>query len=191
MARPLRLHVAGGFYHVTLRGNHRRPIFFTDADRDLLEEVLAEALDRGAARVHAYCWMSNHLHMLVQVADVPLSRLMLRVASRYARTVQIALATTGHLFERRYPALLVDADSYLLTLLRYIHLNPVRAGLVGDAQLYRWSSAQAHADGADPWGLINDADWRQVRTRAGWAECLRTPPEESTISRLRTATRSG
>ena len=78
-------------------------------------------------RVHAYCLMTNHVHLAIQVADVPLGRAMMRIASRYARDIQRSLHTTSHFFERRYRALLVDADEYLLTLVRYIHLNPVRA----------------------------------------------------------------
>jgi REP element-mobilizing transposase RayT len=146
MARRLRLHVPGGFYHVTLRGNHRQPIFFSHADRDLLDVVVAEALNQLSARLHAYCWMTNHIHLLVQVADAPLGRLMMRIASRYARSVQASLGTTGHLFERRYHDMLVDADNYLLTLIRYIHLNPVRAGLVADPAAYPWSSHRSYLD---------------------------------------------
>jgi REP element-mobilizing transposase RayT len=144
MARRPRLHMPGGFYHVTLRGNHRQPIFFVDTDRELLSLVVADAVDRSAARIHAFCWMTNHLHLLVQVADAPLGQLMLRIASRYARRVQASLPTTGHLFERRYHAVLVDADSYLLTLIRYIHLNPVRAAIVSDPADYPWSSHHAY-----------------------------------------------
>ena len=144
MARRLRLHVPGGFYHVTLRGNHQQPIFFSDSDRDLLDGVVAEAIEKLAARVHAYCWMTNHLHMLVQISDAPLGLLVLRIASRYARAVQTLLDTTGHLFERRYHAVLVDADAYLTTLVRYIHLNPVRAGLVSDPAAYPWSSHRVY-----------------------------------------------
>lgn len=144
MARRQRLHVPGGFYHVTLRGNHRKPIFFQASDRDLLDRLVANSLERLVARLHAYCWMTNHLHMVVQVSDVPLGRVILRIASAYARIVQLRLETTGHLFERRYHAVLVDADSYLLTLLRYIHLNPVRAGLASDPAAYPWSSHQTY-----------------------------------------------
>jgi REP element-mobilizing transposase RayT len=140
MARMPRLHLPGGFYHVTLRGNHRHPIFFDPADRRLLERITARSLGELGARLHAYCWMTNHVHMLVQVAQEPLGRLMMRIASAYARIVQSRLETTGHLFERRYHALLVDADSYLLTLLRYIHMNPVRAGLAREPGDYPWSS---------------------------------------------------
>lgn len=140
MARPLRLHVPGGFYHVTLRGNHRLPIFFTEEDRNLLDEIVAEVTAKHSARVHAYCWMTNHLHLVLQVADVPLGRVILQLASRYARTVQSRLKTTGHLFERRYHGALVDVDRYLLALVRYVHMNPVKAGLVADPADYRWCS---------------------------------------------------
>jgi REP element-mobilizing transposase RayT len=140
MARPLRIHVPGGFYHVTLRGNHRLPIFFRDSDRNLLNDVVADTLDRLCARLHAYCWMTNHIHLLLQVSDVPLGSLILRIAGRYARSVQRSIDTTGHLFERRYHAVLVDADAYLLTLVRYIHMNPVRAAMVSDPSFHLWSS---------------------------------------------------
>src|SRR5262249_17318822 len=79
------------------------------------------------------------------VANIPLGSLMLRIASRYARTVQKRLATTGHLFQRRYHAILVDTDAYLLELIRYIHLNPVRAGMVRSAADYDWSSHHAYS----------------------------------------------
>ena len=140
MARSLRLHVPGGFYHVTLRGNHRCPVFYAARDRDLLDRIVERSLKELNARLHAYCWMTNHIHLLLQVADAPLGQIMQRIASHYARVVQQNLQTTGHLFERRYHALLVDADNYLLTLLRYIHFNPVRAGLARDPALYPWSS---------------------------------------------------
>lgn len=144
MARRLRLHVPGGFYHVTLRGNHQQPIFLADCHHGLLERIVEDAAAEENARIHAYCWVTNHIHLLAQVSDRPLGRLMLRIASRFARTVQSQLATTGHLFERRYHAKLVDVDRYLLAVVRYIHLNPVVAGLVEDPAAYRWSSHRAY-----------------------------------------------
>lgn len=143
MPRKPRLHVPGGFYHVTLRGNHRQDIFFTPGDRALFGQIVSEVLERFAARVHAYCLMTNHVHLLIQVGDVPLGRIMMRVAGRYARLVQRRFRTTGHLFEQRYHCVLVDADEYLLELVRYIHLNPVRAHMVESPDDYAWSS---HAD---------------------------------------------
>lgn len=152
MPRPFRIHVPGGFYHTTLRGNHREDIFRTDSDRLLLNTIVELALARHGARIHAYCWMSNHLHMLVQVDKDPLANLMRRIASGYARAFQVNRNTTGHLFEKRYHCVLVDADAYLLELIRYIHLNPVRAGIVKRAHLYRWSSHHAYSGiNVDSW----------------------------------------
>jgi putative transposase len=144
MPRPPRLHVPGGCYHVTLRGNHRKDLFATIRDRDVLNEIVAESLTICLARLHAFCWMSNHLHALIQIHEQPLGKLMQRIACRYSRHRHRALRTTGHSFERRYKAWLVDVDSYFVTLLRYIHLNPVRANMVTDAGDYRWSSHRAY-----------------------------------------------
>jgi REP element-mobilizing transposase RayT len=136
--------VPGACYHVTLRGNHRQDIFFCDGDHLLLERYVAAALERVGARIHAYCWMTNHIHLLIQVAETPLGAFMQRIGTRFARAVQARVPTTGHLFQNRYYALLVDVDRYFIALLRYIHLNPVRAGLVTDPADYRWSSHLAY-----------------------------------------------
>ena len=144
MSRPLRLHVPGAFYHVTMRGNHRQDIFFAPADRTLFNELTEEVIERFSARLHAYCLMTNHVHLLIQVGDAPLGRLIMRIAGQYARIVQGQLRTTGHLFEKRYHPILVDADEYLLELLRYIHLNPVRARIVSTPDEYSWSSHHSY-----------------------------------------------
>jgi REP element-mobilizing transposase RayT len=139
-------------YHVTLRGNHRQDIFFNVRHRTLLSELIAEVLMRSGARLHAYCFMPNHVHALIQVADVPLGKVVQPIASRYARTIQAAMHTTGHLFEKRYHPVLVDIDAYLLELLRYIHLNPVRARLVARPEDYAWSSHHTYLGcRTEPW----------------------------------------
>jgi putative transposase len=139
-------------YHVTLRGNHQQDIFFEPADRHRLSKLFAEVLERFKARLHAYCYMTNHVHALVQVADEPLGRIMMRVAGQYARITQARLKTTGHLFEKRYYPVLVDVDQYFVTLLRYLHLNPVRAGLASSAAAYPWSSHHAYIGArSEPW----------------------------------------
>lgn len=144
MARPLRLHVPGGFYHVTLRGNHAQPVFFRASDHALLDGIVADAISELGARVHAFCWMTNHLHMLIQVSNEPLGKVIHRIAGRYARLVQLQIPTTGHLFERRYHAALIDVDRYLLAVVRYVHMNPVKAGLVRNPADYPWSSHCAY-----------------------------------------------
>jgi putative transposase len=152
MPRPPRIHLAGGFYHVTLRGNHRQPLFHARCDRSLLNVIVARALAKFGARLHAYCWMTNHVHLLIQVGEEALGRPMRQIAAEYARAMQIKLETTGHFFERRYHARLVDTDSYLLEVIRYIHLNPVEAGLVVHPDAYPWSSHHNYRGRRiDPW----------------------------------------
>ncbi|HYJ41228.1 MAG TPA: transposase [Steroidobacteraceae bacterium] len=140
MPRRLRIHVPSGVYHVTLRGNHRQPIFHSDCDRNLLNVIVARALEKFETRLHAFCWMTNHVHMVLQAGPEPISRPMHDIAAEFARAMQLKLETTGHFFERRFHAVLVDTDSYLLELLRYVHRNPVTAGIAASVDAYRWTS---------------------------------------------------
>jgi len=144
MARKPRIHYPDAMYHVILRGNNQQNIFFCHSDRLLWESILITALDRYQARIHAYCWMSNHVHMIVQVAHEPLASTMRYTASQYSRKINLQRQHTGHLFERRHSAFLVQDDSYLKGLIRYIHNNPVRAGMVDDMDQYPWSSHLAY-----------------------------------------------
>ena len=144
MPRPPRLHIPGGCYHVMVRGNHREPLFGSVADRQVLNDIVIDVLGRFDTRIHAFCWMSNHLHALLQISNCPLGSVMQRIAVRYAKHRHKSLNTTGHLFERRYRARWVHADPYFLTLLRYIHLNPVEAQMVTDPAQYLWSSHRAY-----------------------------------------------
>ncbi len=144
MPRKPRLHVPGGLYHVILRGNRREAIFFDEDDRDLWETLLAEGLERYQHSVHVYCWMPNHIHMALRCGCKPLAGLMRWVASQYARSINRKKSRSGHLFERRYRAMLVQTDSYLLELVRYIHRNPLRAEIVNDLREYTWSSHAAY-----------------------------------------------
>ena len=144
MPRRPRIHEPHGFFHVTLRGNHQRDLFAVAGDRSVLNSIVARVIDKYGVRLHAYCWMTNHLHLLVQAGADSLAAPMRQIACEFARRMQAKLQTTGHFFERRYHAKLVDADSYLLELIRYIHLNPVRGGLVESPSQYRWSSHHAY-----------------------------------------------
>lgn len=150
MPRPCRIHVAEGVYHAVLRGNHQQAIFSCRDDYLRFEDIVAAALDRYAAGLLAYCWMTNHVHLAIQVGEAPLGSMMRVIASRYARWRQRAVPTTGHLFERRYRARLVDADRYLLALVRYVHRNPLRAHVVADLRDYPWSSHHAYLGKRSP-----------------------------------------
>lgn len=165
MPRSPRIHVPGGLYHAILRGNHREAIFHCPDDYEAFEAIVVAYLARYDARLHAYCWMPNHVHLALQVGSAPLGRLMQAVASNYARRKQRRVPTTGHLFERRYRAKLVAADAYLLALVRYIHRNPVRAGLVGDPGEYAWSSHRAYLGHGRPWWLSTEMTFALLGSR--------------------------
>lgn len=179
MPRRVRLHLPGGFYHTTLRGNHREAIFRVAQDRNLLDTIVERALEKYGARIHAYCWMTNHIHMLVQVGRDPLSRVMQKIASGYARAFQANRTTTGHLFENRFHSVLVDTDTYLTELIRYIHLNPVRARLVRNVGDYRWSSHHAYlGQPVDRWvttefglAMFSETRTKAVAAYARFVDC--------------------
>jgi len=144
MGRKPRLHYPGALYHVILRGNAREKIFFANIDRNRFYLFLQEGVERYRFRVHAFCLMTNHVHLALQVGDIPLSLIMQSLVGRYTRWVNWRKSRIGHLFQGRYKAIMVDADAYLAELVRYIHLNPVRAEMVGDPGEYPWSSHRAY-----------------------------------------------
>lgn len=144
MARKPRIHYPGALYHVTLRGNARQDIFFSDQDRSRFLLLLQEGVERYGHRVHAFCLMTNHVHLALQVGSIPLSRILQNLSFRYTRWSNWRRNSSGHLFQGRYKAVLVDADAYLMQLAGYIHLNPVRAGMVRAASDYPWSSHRAY-----------------------------------------------
>ena len=150
MPRRPRINVPGGLYHVILRGNGRQTIFYDESDYSRWESYLQDGLRRYRHRIHAYCWMTNHIHLAVQSHTQPLSQFMSFVASRYAKSTNKKMNRSGHLFERRHRAILVQADNYLIELVRYIHYNPVRAGMVSGPEDYVWSSHRAYMGGVRP-----------------------------------------
>lgn len=140
MARKARIHIPGGVYHVMLRGNGGQHIFFAVEDYSRLFLLLQEGTERFGYRVHGFCCMTNHLHLILQASDIPLSQGLQNLSFRYTQWINRRHDRQGHLFQGRYKALLVDGDSYLLELVRYVHLNPVRCGMVNDPVDYPWSS---------------------------------------------------
>lgn len=146
MSRPLRIEFAHGLYHVTSRGDGREDVYLDDADRELFLEVLADTVDRFNWVIHAYCLMGNHYHLLVETPDGNLSKGMRQLNGVYTQRFNRKHKRVGHVFQGRYKAIIVQKDSYLLELARYIVLNPVRAQMVRSAKDWPWSSYRATAD---------------------------------------------
>jgi REP element-mobilizing transposase RayT len=143
MARPLRLEFAGALYHVTSRGNRQEAIYETDTDRASFLTVMSDVCERYNWVYHAYCLMDNHYHLLVETPEANLAKGMRQLNGEYTQTFNRAHRRVGHVFQGRYKAILIDKDSYLLELARYIVLNPVRAGMVRSAREWPWSSYRA------------------------------------------------
>jgi len=160
MARKPRIHYSGALYHVMLRGNAKQTIFTEAVEYQQFEKILAQGLEVHQVKLHAYCWMKNHVHLALQVTETPLSKLMQSLSQRYTVWFNHRHERVGHLFQGRYKDILVDSDQYLLELIRYIHLNPVRANLVADPENYPYSSYRAYGDlvAAPPWLTL---DWGQ------------------------------
>ncbi|OEU72406.1 MAG: hypothetical protein BA869_02190 [Desulfuromonadales bacterium C00003107] len=150
MARPLRIQYPGAFYHVTSRGNERKDIFRSTIDRERFLGYLESATCRYGAVIHAYCLLSNHYHLLLETPAGNLSEIMRHINGAYTTYFNIKRKRAGHLFQGRYKAILVEADAYAVELSRYIHLNPLRAGITKTLADYRWSSYAAYIGLAEP-----------------------------------------
>lgn len=148
MARPLRLEFIGALHHVTSRGNERGAVFTNDQDRALFIDTLSSVVEKYKWTCHAYCLMGNHYHLLIETPYANLAVGMRQLNGVFTQKFNRRHGRTGHLFEGRYKAILVEKESHLLQTARYIVLNPVRAGLVGDPADWKWSSFNATVGGA-------------------------------------------
>ncbi|RLA44005.1 MAG: addiction module toxin RelE [Gammaproteobacteria bacterium] len=158
MASPLRLEYAGAIYHVTSRGDRREDIYLDEDNRAAWLDVLGTVCHRFNWVIHGYCQMTNHYHLLVETVDGNLSRGMRQLNGIYTQRFNRTHQISGHLFQGRYKAILVQREAYLLELSRYIVLNPVRAGMVELPEQWPWSSylAMAVLSPAPEW---IDQDW--------------------------------
>jgi putative transposase len=145
MARPLRIEYDGALYHVTSRGNERKAIFKNDSDRTLFLDTLAQVSNRFHWICHAYCLMNNHYHLVIETPDGNLSKGMRQLNGVYTQAYNKRYGRVGHLFQGRFKAILVQKDSHLLEVCRYVVLNPVRAKTIKHPRLYPWSSYSATA----------------------------------------------
>ena len=169
MARKPRVHFAGALYHVMSRGNQGQAIFNDDQDRERYLDFLKESQKRFGYRLYAYVLMGNHVHHLIEIGQTPLSKVMQNILFRYTGCWNRRYKKTGHLFQGRYKAILCDRESYLLALIRYLHLNPVRSKIVSDPGAYRWSSHTAYLKGGKKsWIAVDEVlpQWGKTRAQA-------------------------
>ena len=140
MARPLRIEYPGALYHVTSRGDRQEPIFDDDRDRTAFLNILGDVVSRFRWQCHAYCLMGNHYHLMIETPEGNLTKGMRQLNGVFTQWSNRRHQRTGHLFQGRYQAIVVDRDSYFLELARYIVLNPVRAAMVKQPEQWAWSS---------------------------------------------------
>jgi REP-associated tyrosine transposase len=157
MARPLRIEYPGAFYHVMHRGNAGSDIYKSDRDREKFLEYVSNAVMRYEIKIHSYCLMTNHYHFLIETPHPNLSQAIKWINVGYVAYFNRKRRRSGHLFQGRFKAVVIDADEYLKHLSRYIHLNPVRAGMVKLCKDYPWSSYSVFA------GYTKDHEWLETR----------------------------
>lgn len=143
MSRPIRLEFPDALYHITSCGERRENIYDDDADREAFLKIFSKVIEQNNWYCYSYCLMNNHYHLLVQTPDVNLSKGMRPLNGIYTQYYNCRHGLTDHLFQGRYKSILVDQDAYLAELIRYIVLNPVKAGMVKSVEKWVWSSYRA------------------------------------------------
>jgi REP element-mobilizing transposase RayT len=157
MARPLRIEFEDAFYHIISRGHRKENIYRTDKDKDVFLKKLKDAVKKYTLKLHAFILMDNHFHLLVQTPFGNLCEAMHYLNSSYTNWFKARYGIVGSVFQGRYKSVLVDKDNYLLTLSAYIHLNPVRAGIVDYPENYKYSSCRGYFSGKfDPELIYSD-----------------------------------
>ncbi|SES72306.1 REP element-mobilizing transposase RayT [Salinibacillus kushneri] len=140
MPRKLRVWHTGEIYHITARGNRKEKIFIETRDYLKYLHYLSDAQENLDYNLHAYCLMPNHVHLLIEMKQIPISQVIKNVHTRYAMYFNFKYEKVGHLFQDRFKSKIVHSSEYLLKVSSYIHLNPIKAGILNKAEKYPWSS---------------------------------------------------
>ena len=156
MARKPRIEFEGALYHIITRGNQRQKIFKGNEDFLQYLDILSGYKTKYGYHLYAYVLMNNHVHLLIETQETPLSKILQGINQRYTAYFNKKYNTSGHLFQGRYKAILCDRDKYLLSLVKYMHLNPVRAKMVNNPDEYRWSSHHSYARRPDKKDIIDE-----------------------------------
>lgn len=164
MPRPLRIHAPGILYHIISRGNQRQDVFLNEQDFRAYLHRIEETHALFPFRLYAYALMPNHIHLLLEVGEAPISKIMQTLQQRYTQYFNAKYKKIGHIFQGRFKSIICQRDGYLLELVRYLHLNPVRAKIVADPGDYPWTSHKGYLDAKSPPWLDQDAILRQFST---------------------------
>ncbi len=138
--RSARIHQENGTYHIMLRGINKQQIFEDEEDNQQFLQILQDCKEISKFRLYAYCLMGNHVHLLIQETNEPIGQIFRRIGSRYVFWYNAKYGRSGHLFQDRFKSELVTDIRYMLTVIRYIHQNPIKAGICNLPDQYRWSS---------------------------------------------------
>ena len=147
MPRGARKQAESGIYHLMLRGINRQQIFEDESDAERFLEVLASYKETCRYELLGYCLMGNHVHILLKIGHEPLQTVMRRIAAKYVYWYNVKYERVGHLFQERFRSEPVEDDAYLMTVLRYIHRNPVKAGMADRPEEYAYSSFRGYTEG--------------------------------------------
>jgi putative transposase len=197
MPRKLRFYLPGVAVHAVQRGHSREPVFYEDSDYRAYLDWVQEAAQRYRCAIHAYVLMTNHVHILATPkTHSGISSMMQYVGRRYVPYINHQYGTSGSLWEGRYKASLVQNDTYLLSCMRYIELNPVRANMVTHPRHYRWSSYRANAEGWEdvtltPHPLYQALGRTTAQRHDAYRALFNAHVEEAELMRIRAAWRTG
>lgn len=187
MARPLRIEYDGAVYHVTSRGNERKSIYKDDEDRTLFLDILADTNRKFNWLCHAYCLMNNHYHLIIETPDGNLSKGMRQLNGVYTQAYNRMYQRAGHVFQGRYKAILIEKESHLLEVCRYVVLNPVRARTAKHPGEWTWSSYRAtvgkrklHPCLTTDW-VLGQFGAKQKEAEKGYREFVEAGSGEETI----------
>lgn len=192
MSRIPRVVVPGCWHHITQRGNRRQIVFFEDADRAMYLDLLARYAGRHGVSITGYCLLSNHVHLVaIPKAENGLAKALGRTHNDYARWLNVKRGESGHVWQSRFYSCPLD-EQHQWEALRYVELNAVRAGLVGDAPDWPWSSAAAHTGGDDRTGIVDRAEWSRRWSAETWRDVLgRGVADAALQERIRESTQTG
>lgn len=188
MSRKPRIWYPGATYHITSRGNRQAALFYDTADRLQYLSLFAEARRQFPCILHTYCLMTNHIHLQFETIEHPPGNIMKFLNFRYAKYFNKRYSYSGHLFQGRYGAEVIKSIDYFLTVSRYIHLNPVKAGIVPKPELYKWSSYPAYISSSkspyiDTTRLLSYFPPPSKQKYKQYVESIKGNPEEWTPSK--------